>query len=464
MNSYEKEVNDIYSDSISIHLRTMMDNLWRCIVKYWILFIVLIIGGAGIFFLLFEHFNKVEYESDHIYCITKTGDTEQDILMTSYLGSAFSEMIEFGGCGNEIANMLEYDSYDELPVTITGAAINGANMVRVQITGEDSKLIQKVSDAFDKIYPKYANRIVGTVGVENIHLTEKDVAGRQILNKTVMIVVGAAVGALIDLIIVFILVLSQNKVYSKDVAMQEQGVNCLAEFPILRQKKRSKKKDCFSGNSQELQVFREAMNAFCIKLRRKFYQDSVFMITSTQSGEGKSSITKEMAQTFSQMQKKVMIIQMDEKKDEQSRGVLSLFEENLKIEDVMETIGKNIFLMKKGKSGSGNTVLTKKNIGKLIDQLKQEYGFDYILIDTPAILSSMDALILKDYVDQTIYVIAQGRVSYNDLKKGIDSLNTDSHPLAGFVMNYSEAGISGGGRYGKYGYGKYGYRRYGQQR
>jgi capsular exopolysaccharide synthesis family protein len=64
-----------------------------------------------------------------------------------------------------------------------------------------------------------------------------------------------------------------------------------------------------------------------------------------------------------------------------------------------------------------------------------ETMYDFIIFDTPPILTINDPVILGAYVDKTILVVSAGEISRQVVKEGVATLNKSHHRLLGVVLN-----------------------------
>jgi Mrp family chromosome partitioning ATPase len=81
--------------------------------------------------------------------------------------------------------------------------------------------------------------------------------------------------------------------------------------------------------------------------------------------------------------------------------------------------------------------------------------YDYVIIDSPPVLSVTDAIILGRMVDAVVLVIRHGRANRSVLRRAHDLLRRSGAPLAGLVLNAVD--LSSPEYYGYYGYTGYSY-------
>ena len=177
---------------------------------------------------------------------------------------------------------------------------------------------------------------------------------------------------------------------------------------------------------------------------------NTLLVTSTLSGEGKSWVTSNLAITFAQAGKKVVIIDADMRKgreyaifqiaprpglsdyladmDENFDGVSHLGNY------IQQTDVDNLFVMTSGSipPNPSELLISAQMIGllKALSEL-----FDIVIIDgTPCELVT-DSVILSRIVDSTIIVTEHNHTSKTSLEKTIKSIQNVNGNIAGVVLN-----------------------------
>lgn len=174
------------------------------------------------------------------------------------------------------------------------------------------------------------------------------------------------------------------------------------------------------------------------------------LVTSTFPGEGKSWVASNLAVTFAQAGKKVVIIDADMRKGRQYSifGVspipgLSNYlsgigideDEELDIVDfVQETEVDNLFIIPAGNiPPNPSELLISPQMVDLLDQLKELC--DIVILDgTPNELVT-DSLILARLVDSTVIVTASKETKKENLRRAITNIQNVGGKIAGVVVN-----------------------------
>ena len=174
------------------------------------------------------------------------------------------------------------------------------------------------------------------------------------------------------------------------------------------------------------------------------------LVTSTLPGEGKSWVSSNLAVTFAQAGKKVVLIDADMRKGRQYTifGVsprpglsnyLSGIIDNEEASDdltnyIQETEIDNLYLISAGNiPPNPSELLTSQKMIDLIKYLEQI--FDIVIFDgTPSTIVT-DAIILSKFVDSTLIVSAHKETKIDDLNQVKRNITNVGGRIAGVVVN-----------------------------
>ncbi|WP_337103079.1 CpsD/CapB family tyrosine-protein kinase [Paenibacillus sp. YIM B09110] len=169
----------------------------------------------------------------------------------------------------------------------------------------------------------------------------------------------------------------------------------------------------------------------------------IIMVTSSRPGEGKSITCANMAVSFAQANKRVLVIDTDLRKPTQHhifaisnhKGLTSALLQRLEPKDVIQhTSTDNLSVIAAGPAPPNpSEVLSSESMGVLLGKLRQTY--DVIIIDTPSIMSVTDTQIVATQSDGVVLVIDSGKVKKEVALKAKASLEHVQANLIGVVLN-----------------------------
>lgn len=172
------------------------------------------------------------------------------------------------------------------------------------------------------------------------------------------------------------------------------------------------------------------------------------VVTSAESGEGKTTTTVNLGVAFAQLEYKTLVIDADFRK----AGIHQLFSLKnnegmsnaiLQHENYLRYIQKtrvnNLDVLTAGPIPvNPSELLASHRMKQFIQRIRNDY--DIILIDTPAVNMFADAAILSAIADGTVLVIASGKVKIESARRAKESLEKVNANILGVVLSKTGLG------------------------
>ncbi|MBU3935910.1 MAG: polysaccharide biosynthesis tyrosine autokinase [Proteobacteria bacterium] len=181
------------------------------------------------------------------------------------------------------------------------------------------------------------------------------------------------------------------------------------------------------------------------------------LITSVEPQEGKTSTSLNIARTLAQTGSKVLLLDCDMRKPRLHTilrisnrvGLSSFLSGNTDKEIVAKLEENNLTVIPSGPiPPNPSELLGSERMANLLQGLAKK--FDYIILDTPPIMSVTDSQVLSHLVAGVVMVTRAGKTNYEMLGKGLKMLQSIHAPLLGIVINGMSEKISGDYYYGGY--------------
>ncbi|EKN66460.1 capsular exopolysaccharide family protein [Neobacillus bataviensis LMG 21833] len=181
------------------------------------------------------------------------------------------------------------------------------------------------------------------------------------------------------------------------------------------------------------------------------------MISSSGPGEGKSTTAANLAVTFAQLGKKVLLVDADLRKPtvHHTFGLNNLFgfttvltKQRTLDKTVLETEEEDLYILTSGPIPPNPAeLLSSKSMEQFIIEAKEQ--FDYVLFDTPPLLAVADPQIVANQCDGSVLVVYSERTEIDQAKKSKELLENAQSKLLGVVLNHKE--VKNGDYYYYYG-------------
>ncbi|WP_368863199.1 polysaccharide biosynthesis tyrosine autokinase [Staphylococcus hominis] len=167
------------------------------------------------------------------------------------------------------------------------------------------------------------------------------------------------------------------------------------------------------------------------------------LITSEKPAAGKSIVTANIAITYAQAGYKTLIIDGDMRKPTQHYhfgtsnydGLSNLIIGKSEFDKaIRSTRVENLDLLTSGPvPPNPSELIASKNFKKIFGTLQNEY--DFILIDTPPIISVTDAQVFLQYVPNCVMIIDAQKNNKNEVKKAKQLIEQADGHVIGAVLN-----------------------------
>ena len=209
--------------------------------------------------------------------------------------------------------------------------------------------------------------------------------------------------------------------------------------------------------------FSESIRTLRTLLVAKFQKNKSILISSTYSGEGKTTISLNTALAFSKIGK-VLLVETDIRRpsvlnkttqgeEAPKVGFSDIIQGGVNLSEcIMKLPGSEIEVMTSGTRRSDLTDLTTtKKLKDFFDALKSKY--DYLIIDTPPIQPVSDTLFISQAIDHNLLIVRANVTKMVGIKSVIKKLNNVKVKVDGLVFN--DLDTSKASYYGYYQYGGY---------
>lgn len=194
----------------------------------------------------------------------------------------------------------------------------------------------------------------------------------------------------------------------------------------------------------------------------------VVVVTSAMQSEGKSITSVNLAISYAQMNKRVLLIDCDLRRPKLARllnmrchaGLSNiLVSPDLREKAILNTDVPNLRVILAGDvPPNPSELLASGRMQHLVEELRASY--DYIILDTSPVNMVTDASVLIPYSNGVLLVVRAGYSDRGAVRSAVEQLEYSQAKILGFVLNGVDLERRGYGKYrygkyGKYGYGKY---------
>lgn len=465
---------NVYSSPEPMDFTEILEDILRCLKRYWIQLLLVLVAAAAVTVAYLNASYKPVYSAKVTYAVNKTGMTENDAALAKRLSSSVAKIYGTYEFQDELFDSIQEKSLDPGKCWISTQYTEGANLFTVTVSSNDFRNVDPVLEAFQQVYPRWADKSNGSVELETVDRVQAS----QIPDNPYSMIDCAVKGLLVGLVLVaaltFLYAQTLHTVRKEKDMKKVTSKGCIALIPDTKMKKRTNenKSHLLISNKRIDWSFKQSMLSAQSRLDQIMsrQEQKVLLVTSTLPQEGKSLMSVNLALAAVQNGKKTVIIDGDLRNPSVGRvfgfegktlGLSDFFDRKADPDEIITRSGELAVIGGGTRTGGVSGIISDEMMEDLMGYLRRVY--DFIVIDTPPSGLFSDAAILEKYADTCLYVVRQDMATLHEIQEGIAPFIIENK-LAGYLINRSSSSISSYGKYGKYGYSKYGhygkYKRY----
>lgn len=390
------------------------------------------------------------------------GLTQNDLSINSSLISTYSSIAKSTNVIQKtIENLGLNINAENLQKNIEAIPVDKTQILKITVKNNNPEIAKNIANELAKVFTAQIKEIYN---LENISIVDEAEIENQPFNinhKKDMILFGI-MGVIASSILVFGIYLFDDTIKNEKDIEKNVKLKNIGTVPLDRENNELIIED--NPKSQIVESIKTLRTNVFYTTHKK-----TILVTSSRPKEGKSWIVNNLAVSFAQANKKVILVDTDLRKEnnrneifdvEKGEGLSDFIKEisdnkleNLQISKryIKETKIPNLHMLQKGTlPPNPSELITSEKMKKLLDLLKSMY--DVILLDGTPCMVVADSVALSSMVDATILVAECGQTKINDLRKTKKMIEDVNGNILGVISNKSD--IQKGKYYGK-GYGYY---------
>ncbi|MGE6390344.1 polysaccharide biosynthesis tyrosine autokinase [Psychrobacter pacificensis] len=278
--------------------------------------------------------------------------------------------------------------------------------------------------------------------------------------KLQIMILALLLGGMLGTMLVLLKNLLRNVVKDPERLEAKTGVPVIATVPrsplLTRLRKNKKSPNRLLAHADNDSLSYEAIKSLRTNLMfgmpvvgKVGERAKVILITGESPGVGKSFISANLTEVFSQLDKKVLIIDADMRLGELHR-MFDMTPDN-GLGDYLAQQGElaaaihptsidNIDFMPRGQHPKNpSSLLSGDKFEQMITELNEHY--DYIVIDSPPILAASDAMIMSHYADRVLMVTRYDQSVEGQVAYAIKQMHKADIQVDGIILNDVQQGL-----------------------
>ncbi|CAD5991113.1 polysaccharide biosynthesis tyrosine autokinase [Agreia sp. COWG] len=417
----------------------------RAITTGWWIVVMTLIVGLGLA-SAYNSISKPVYSSSvKFFVSTQTGADQSPLQADEFAQRRINSYVQLLTSEAMIEQVIQTAKLDlsvpQLTSMISAYSDPETVLLGVEVRDTDKQrsfeIAKAVADDFGGLVAKLDNR--GTTEIANVKmnvvsgptLNNDPISPRTQLNLSLGAIVGLALGLGIA-----ILRKTGKRSVSNDSDVKELlGVATIGAIPHLRGAPAASSS---LARAAESLVTRLGLGTSGATAHR------VIEVVSPTSGDGRTLVASAMASAIAGLGRRVVLVETDLRNPRLANdfgvlgnvGLVAVLSGDAEVTDALtSTPTANLDLIPAGTLGVEHApqLLSSGALAHVIDELQAR--FDIVILDSAALLPSVDAAVVARSADGIVLVVNRDRSTKDQLTRAVESLSSQSAKILGAVMN-----------------------------
>ena len=472
--SSDAQMADLYSIALDV-------------AKEWLTILLLTISAGILAYILLIHFHPLDYATAATMVVT---NTNEDANTATYTGSDVFENLNYGAdSASRLKNILVSKELKDKVAKELGLkqfqgktsaqTLGESNLLEITVRAASPYISYKEAEAILKNYTDFSGDLVGGTELNVLERPKvQEKPEHPLENLKYAILFAGLVFVLVCTLFGFMSYMRDTVRNSSEV---ESKVDAKLLATIMHEKKHRRGKRRIGGEKASILItdpvtsfrYTEDMRKLAARISNEMaeHNQKVLLVSSAMENEGKSTVAANIALAMSQINKCVVLVDMDFRKPSMFK-ILNMqnaeFEElgmrinSMARNDAVDFDQEIQTLLCKVPGTELSVILNRKAVPQavekymetlsgILDALKKKA--DYIILDTAPISLVSDAEELAVLADTSIIVIRQHWIEAREINDTIDALGGRKRMLGCVFNNASKTSLTGSAAGYGYGYG-----------
>lgn len=415
----------------------------------WKFLIIIVLCGV-----LFCGYKRIVYSPYYVASSTFTinssissenSNTYIENATANQMAKSFPYILQSGAFKQVLAEDLGMQS---VPGTIEAEVMSNTNLFTLKVTENNPQLAEKVLKSVVKNYPSVAEFVIGSSQLTLMDESGTPSAPANPFSYSHEAKIGILIGILICIVLDVLLAFGKNTVKKEEDFKRLFHMDSLGIIPHAKfHKKRTETEELVVLDNPRLpRSFLESLRTVRRRIERAQKENGMksFLVTSAMPGEGKSTVSSNIAISLAMKGYKVILVDADLRNpstakilgmQEQELGTLEVMKGEANIDDAVQQYKDTSVMVLAGSTPiqDTSTVLSGKNMRQFVKELEAEA--DFVIIDTPPSALLSDAAIVAQYVDGAVFVIRQDYTEVDRIIEGMEILSGSGAEITGCILN-----------------------------
>ena len=343
-------------EELEIDLGTLLWNFLQGLARFWWIIVILALLGSAVLYVKNSRFYTPMYRAEASFTVM-TGGTNESTGTESYnfyydstTAGQLAKTFPYILSSSLLNDAIEADlGVENINGSISAQAVSDSNLITMTVTSSDPEDAKEILESAIKVYPDVARFVIGDTRFNMINVPTVPTEPYNQPNYTRKVIKGALFGAAAGFFLIALYAFFRKTVQTPDELKNVMNLTCMGNIPQIKSKARKRKQNQLLSifNKDLSQRFKENILSIELKAEREMEdkEGKILLVTSTCSGEGKSTLALNMAYAAAAHGKKVLFIDGDLRKQVDRRkltqkdgnGLFGVIKGKVSLEQAVET-------------------------------------------------------------------------------------------------------------------------------
>ena len=419
-----------------------------------LIIVLILLCSIALGYVYSYYYKKPEYQSSvKILLVADESKnskelTQTDVNINNGLISTYSSIVKSSNVIEKtITNLGLNISISSLQKSIEAKQVNSTQFLKISVTNQNPETAQKIANELAKVFTEQIKEIYNLQNISIVDEAEIPQTPCNVNHIKDLMIFGIA-GIFVSMIIVMAIFIFDDTIKDEKDIERNVKLNSIGTLPVDKEKN-----ELIVENNPKSQIV-ESIKTIRTNILYTTNKNAI-LVTSCKQNEGKSWVINNLAVTFAQTGKRVILVDANLREESDKNNIFKLekgeglsdfikeiSEDNLQNLEksrkyIKETQIPNLHILQNGTIPPNPVELvSSKNMKRIIKLLKTMY--DVVLIDGTSSIMVSDSIALSSMVDSTILVAENKKTKINDLKKVKKLIEDVNGNILGVILNRTQ--------------------------
>ena len=438
-----------------IDLIDIFSAFFKVLFHNLLLVVILTALGIGLMLAYTRHKYVPMYTASSTYTVniqsSSVGSTSSYYDRTTASGMAIS--FRYLLTSDIMQRRIKASMGDRMASHISASVVEGTNLLTISATSSDPQLAYDTLITIMEVYPELSESIVGKTYMVLVDEAIVPTTPDNPYSYTEKALEGGIIGLSVAILLVIALSLTQRTISKEEDFRKYLHIRCLGSFPyIVHSTRKQRATDSLLITNPK---YESTLDEPLRMIRNRFVslvEESDFktiLITSSVAGEGKSTVSVNLALSLAQSGKKVVLIDCDMRKPslhetfglEPVKGLKEILEGKITLSEALISgtklnipYGNKLLFLPGGEPvGDSARYFNSAAIEIIIKNAKS--AADYVILDGAPVGIMTDSVLLARHADAAIFLVSKDRVRVDYVVESLEALAQSHTPVIGGILN-----------------------------